>query len=291
MFNHHKTLLGLFGNPVGHSLSPLMQNSAINKMELPFVYLPFKIERQDLKVAVSAIRTLHMGGVNVTIPFKEEIIAYLDELSPSAQACGAVNLVKNNDGHLIGYNTDGLGFVRSLAEEKISPRGRILFIGAGGAARALAYEISRANVGHMDFMDIDENRAGNLADFIKMENRCSSSGLAMNDMAFEEYSSQADLIINCTAVGMFPRGDDCPVKSLKSCKRDAIICDLVYNPIRTRFLSMAQEMGLRTHGGLSMLVHQGALSLEILTGCTAPVAYMKEVVFDYYEKQAGLHTS
>lgn len=289
MDHRHRILLGLFGNPVEHSLSPLMQNSAIESMGLPYVYLPFKIDKPDLKEAVASIRALHMGGVNVTVPFKEAVIPYLDELSSSARACGAVNLIQNDQGRLIGFNTDGAGFIRSLADEGIIPRGRIVFIGAGGAARALAYEISLLSVEHIDFLDIDEVKARNLAASVQMGASCSTAGKAMQNHIFQECSAEADFIINCTAVGMFPKADACPVESLDHCRADTVVCDLVYNPMQTRFLLMAQEKGLRTQGGLSMLVHQGAMSLEILTGCTAPVAYMKEVVSDYYAKQSRLY--
>lgn len=285
----HRTLLGLFGNPVEHSLSPLMQNSAIAKMGLPYIYLPFKIEKPDLKDALAAIRVLNMGGVNVTVPYKELVIPYLDDLSPSARFCGAVNVIKNDKGRLLGFNTDGQGFIRSLADAGIIPQGRIVFIGAGGAARALAHEISLLNVEQLDFLDVDEVKARNLALNVQNGANCAATGQAMQDEVFQELSAQADFIINCTAVGMFPRIDDCPVLSLDNCRKDSIICDLIYNPLKTRFLLMAQEKGLKTQGGLPMLVHQGALSLEILCDCSPPVAHMKEVVFNYYAKQERPH--
>ncbi len=287
----HSILLGLFGNPVEHSLSPLMQNSAISSMNLDYIYLPFKIDSQYLADAAAAIRALNMSGVNVTVPFKEKVIPYLDELSPSAQACGAVNLIKNDNGRLIGFNTDGQGFILSLAEEGITPQGRVVIIGAGGAARALGYEISRLEVRHIDFLDIDEAKARDLAATVMVGANGSTAGRAMNDDNFQQCSADADLIVNCTAVGMFPKVDACPVTSLDHCRPDTIICDLVYNPLQTNFLLMAQSRGLKNLGGLSMLVHQGALSLEILTGCTAPVAHMKEVVFDYYKNQSRLHSN
>ncbi|CFX48459.1 Shikimate, quinate/shikimate dehydrogenase [Syntrophomonas zehnderi OL-4] len=289
MDNQHRILLGLFGNPVEHSLSPLMQNSAIAKMDLPYAYLPFKIEKTDLEDAVASIRVLHMGGVNVTIPFKERVIPFLDDLSSSARFCGAVNVIKNDKGRLIGFNTDGQGFIRSLSDEGITPQGRIVFIGAGGAARALAHEISLLNVEQLVFLDVDETKACNLALNVQNTANCTAIGQAMRDDVFQELSAKADIIINCTAVGMFPKTDDCPVVSLDNCRKDTLICDLIYNPLKTRFLSMAQEKGLKTLGGLPMLVHQGALSLEILCACSAPVAYMKEVVYDYCAKQERLH--
>jgi shikimate dehydrogenase len=284
------TLLGLFGNSVGHSLSPLMQNSAISLLGLPYVYLPFKIEPQLLQDAVASIRALSMGGVNVTIPFKEAVIPYLDELSADAGACGAVNLIQNQGGRLIGHNTDGEGFIRSLEEEGITPRGKFVFIGAGGAARALAWVLSRFPIEQIDFLDIDLSRAQNLATYIHGKAGCVSKGLMMNQENFQTVSTAADFIINCSSVGMFPHTDQCPVDSFDLVKNSAVVYDLIYSPMQTRLMKMAAEKGLKTMGGLSMLVHQGALSLEILTGCKAPVAHMKEVVSDYFTRQQRLYT-
>ncbi len=292
MDDQHKGLLGLFGNPVEHSLSPLMQNTAINDLGLPYIYLAFKVEPQNLVAAVEAIRALNMRGVNVTIPFKEAVIPLLDELSPAARACGAVNLIKNENGHLTGFNTDGQGFIRSLTEAGIHPRGRIVFIGAGGAARAVAYEMSRLDVvEQMVFLDTDETKAVDLAALVLSTGDCQANGRSMNEASFEKVAATADFIINCTSVGMFPNIDRCPVASLDTCRDETVICDLVYNPLQTRFLLMAQERGLKNISGLSMLVHQGALALEILTACQAPVAQMKEVVLNYYQKPSGLHTN
>ncbi len=280
-----KKLLGLFGNPVEHSLSPLMQNSAISRLGLSYVYLPFCIEPDYLSDALAAVRALSMGGVNVTIPFKEAVIPYLDELSEQARACGAVNLIHNRGGRLIGLNTDGEGFVRSLAEESLVPQGRFVLIGAGGAARALAWAISQFPIEHIEFLDIDLSRAQNLAASIRQQTGCSSHATIMDQNHFKAVSAEADFIVNCSSVGMFPKTDACPVDSLEYTKDDVVVYDLIYNPLQTRLMKMASARGLKTMGGLSMLVHQGALSLEILTGRKAPVSYMKEVVSDYYRQQ------
>lgn len=284
-----KILLGLFGNPVEHSLSPLMQNSAISLLGLPYVYLPFRIEPELLQDALASVRALSMGGVNVTIPFKEAVIPYLDELSDDARACGAVNLIHNQDGRLIGLNTDGEGFIRSLGEESLVPQGKFVFIGAGGAARALAWAISKFPIEQIDFLDIDLSRAQNLAASIQTQTGCSSRAATMDQDHFKAASAEADFIVNCSSVGMFPKTEACPVDSLEHVKDCAVVYDLIYNPLPTRLMKMASARGLKTMGGLSMLVHQGALSLEILTGSKAPVSYMKEVVSDYYAQQQRLY--
>jgi shikimate dehydrogenase len=199
-------------------------------------------------------------------------------------------LIQNQEGHLIGLNTDGEGFIRSLEEEGITPRGRFVFIGAGGAARALAWVLTRFSIEHIDFMDIDLSRAQNLAAYILEQTGCSSQGIIMNQDNFKKISKNADFIINCSSVGMFPYTDASPVDSFDQAKDSAVVYDLIYSPPQTRLMKIASARGLKTMGGLSMLVHQGALSLEILTGSKAPVTYMKEVVSDYFIQQQRLYT-
>ncbi|HRW12350.1 MAG TPA: shikimate dehydrogenase [Syntrophomonas sp.] len=282
-------LLGLLGNPVEHSLSPLMQNSAIRWLGLPYVYLPFCIEPEHLPAAVAAIRALSMGGVNVTIPFKEAVIPYLDALSEDARLCGAVNLIHNQGGKLLGLNTDGEGFIRSLREEDLHPQGQFVLIGAGGAARAIAGAISQFPIEQIVFLDIDPARAHHLAGHIAQQTGCCCQAAVMNRENFAAASAQADFIVNCSSVGMFPHIEGCPVDTFAQAKDSAVVYDLIYNPLQTRFLQLASTRGLKTVSGLSMLVHQGALSLEILTGCQAPVSHMKAVVSDYYAQQQRIY--
>lgn len=288
--NKDTIIMGLIGYPLGHSLSPLMQNRVIEKLLLNAVYIPFEVKPGMLETAVDAVRALNIRGVNVTIPYKEAVIPYLDELSDEARACGAVNLIKNEEGCLIGCNTDGKGFLASLREEGVKPEGHVLFIGAGGAARAVAYELSLAGAAHMSFLDLNRERAQELADFVREQAQCSASGEMMNEEEFLKISPKADIIINCSPVGMYPHIDKSPVDSLDSLSSDAVICDLVYNPVQTRLLKIADERGLKTVPGLSMLVNQGALTLEILSGKKAPVSFMKEVVRNYFTEQERLYS-
>lgn len=275
--------LGLFGNPVKHSLSPLMHNLTLQKMALNCVYLPFEISRNGIQDAVAAIRSLNFRGVNVTIPFKEEVIKYIDDLSEEAAACGAVNLISNEKGRLVGFNTDGKGFLLSLQEEGVVIKGRALFIGAGGAARSLAYEMAKAGIGHLDFMDIDHRRAADLAEFITRVTSCSTDAFAMEEEKFVALSARADIILNCSPVGMYPHNDESPVLSLDFVKSQTVLCDIIYNPLKTKFLLMGEERGLKTINGLPMFVNQGALTLEILLGISPPLDYMKEVVRNQLE--------
>jgi len=277
--------MGIIGNPVDHSLSPLMHNRTLERLGLNYVYLPFLVAPEQLGEAVLGVRALNMVGVNVTIPYKEAVIKYLDGLSAEARACGAVNLIKNESGRLIGYNTDGKGFMASLEEEEIKYINNALIIGAGGAARSLVYELAVSGVPLINILDVDQDKALELAQFVSKVHRSGATGARMSDDLFANLSQNADLIVNCTPVGMPPHVDRSPVASLHKAQHIAVVCDLIYNPFTTAFLSMARARRLKTMNGLSMLVHQGALTLKILTGAAAPISYMKEVVLNSFKRQ------
>ncbi len=277
-------IMGLIGNPLGHSLSPVMHNLTLDKMGLNGIYLPIEVKPQSLPEAVMGLRALNFTGVNVTIPFKQDVIPYLDEISPEAAACHAVNLIKNIDGRLVGYNTDGKGFMASLQEEGVNDLRRVAVIGAGGAAQSVTYELIMAGAGHLDILDIAEQRAQNLARFINRLGLGQASGYAMSEAEFDRVGFEASLIVNCSPVGMHPHLDQTPVQSFQNIKPDTVVYDLIYNPPKTRFLSLAEADNLKTINGASMLVHQGALTLKILTGVEPPLAFMKEVINNSLQK-------
>jgi shikimate dehydrogenase len=278
LVNSQTLLIGIIGNPLGHSLSPRMHNHVLQKMGINCIYMPFEVVAPRLAQAVDGLRALNLRGVNVTIPFKQVVIPYLDDLSPSARACGAVNLIKNENGRLTGYNTDGPGFMASLAEADVSQIHKVLMIGAGGAARSLAYELIMAGVEEIQVLDLVQDKALELAGFAGDLLGGKASGAEMGEELFIQLSSESDLIINCTPVGMFPHTDHSPVSSLDQVRAGAVIYDLIYNPLTTSFLAMAKARNLKTINGLSMLVHQGALTLETLLGIQPSIADMKEVV-------------
>jgi shikimate dehydrogenase len=278
--NNQTALMGIIGNPLEHSLSPLMHNFTLAKMGLNYVYLPLQVAPDYLRASLDGLRALNFIGVNVTIPYKKEVIQFLDELSPEASACEAVNLIKNENGHLIGYNTDGRGFMASLEEEGIQSIHRVIMIGAGGAAYSLAYELSLAGAEQIDILDIEQDKAAALANFVNQLPGGKAAGMRMNEKLFIHLSAQADLIINCTPVGMFPNIEATPIGSFDKVPGAAVIYDLVYNPLVTRFLAIAGARQLKTINGSSMLVHQGALTLKILTGVQPPLAYMREVILN-----------
>lgn len=276
--NPNTQYLGLFGNPVAHSLSPLLHNYILQKMGCNYIYLPFAVPRERLKDAVNAIRSLNFRGVNVTIPHKEAVIPFLDDISPEAAACGAVNVICNENGRLQGYNTDGAGFIASLQETEVALQGRALFIGAGGAARSLAVSLAAQGISQLDFIDIDLPRAQALVSSQVWPADIVTRAYPMSEEKFTELASLSNIIINCTPVGMYPDTDKSPVATLDMLQPETVVCDIIYNPLNTSFLAMGQTQGLKTINGLSMFVHQAALSLEIWLGIKPPLQPMKEVL-------------
>jgi shikimate dehydrogenase len=282
LINSQTLLIGIIGKPLGHSLSPRMHNLTLDKMKLNYIYLPMEVAPHRLEEAVAGLRALNFKGVNVTIPYKQAVIPFLDELSPEALACGAVNLIKNDNGCLTGFNTDGRGFMASLTEEGVGLIKKALLLGAGGAAQSLAYELIMAGVEQLSILDLDQTKACELAGFVNNLAVGTTTGARISYELFTQLSRDVDLIVNCTPVGMYPDIEKTPVGSLDNVRPATVVYDLIYNPITTRLLAIAQANNLKTINGLSMLVNQGALTLQILTGANPPIEYMKEVVLDTY---------
>lgn len=281
--NSTTVCLGIFGNPLGHSLSPLMHNAALKKMGLNYVYLPFMISHHEIHKAVEAMRILNIRGVNVTIPFKEQVMKYLDELDESARRCGAVNLIINEDGCLKGYNTDGAGFIKGLEQQGAKPGKKAVIIGAGGAARSITAALINAGAEHLNFLDLDYDKAENLSRISRKNASVVAEANVISDDIFALTAAEADIIINCTPVGMYPGIGNCPVKSLDMLKDEAVVCDVIYNPLETKLLALARDRGLKTVNGLPMFIWQGALSLEMMTGYKPPLEFMAEVVLHHLE--------
>lgn len=279
LIGHGTQLFGLIGNPIEQSMSPLMHNTVFQKLGLDCIYLPFRIPLDEVENTLQAIRLLGFKGVNVTVPFKEAVMEYLDELSPEAKACQAVNCIKNENGRLTGYNTDGLGFMAAIDEAGVKPQGgKAVLIGAGGAARSVAYNLARAQARHIIILDIEFNKARRLASFIDKINDCTAEARPMDPVNFAESCRGACLLVNCTPVGMTPHIETTPAEALEDLPPGAVVCDLIYNPPVTRFLSLAQARGHQTLNGVAMFVYQGVMTWEILLGVRPPAAFMKDVI-------------
>jgi len=256
-------LAGILGMPVDHSLSPAMHNTAYRELNLDWVYLPLGLKREDdLERVLRALRVLPFVGFNITMPFKQAMLAHCDEVAMAARMAGAVNTVHCVDGHLVGYNTDGRGLVESLAEEvRFTPRGEIVtIIGAGGAAGAAAVAFILEKARRVAIVNRTIERAEELADRLMPYAR-STEIMALHISEAEEQISESRLLLNATPMGMSP--DDPSPLPVSWISRDQIVCDMVYNVRETAVLKAAREAGALAVGGLGMLVHQAALAIDI----------------------------
>ncbi len=278
VYDNKTRLLGLIGAKLGHSLSPLMQNKTLEKMALNYVYLPFEVKAEQVKNAVESIRALGIAGLNVTVPYKEAVLEYLDALDKSAADCGAVNVIHNVGGKLTGYNTDGAGFILALEDAGYGPVDCAMLIGGGGAARSLAISLAKWGTSEFVILEQDSARAENLAGLLKSRFRCSTVVSSSGQEYFDLLAGQVQMIINCSPAGMYPNIDGIPVGDLSAIEPGTLVCDLIYNPLETRFLSQARQRGLATMNGVAMLANQGALSLQIWCGTPAPRDFMQKVL-------------
>ena len=269
------SVYGIFGYPVKHSLSSLMQNAAFSKKAIDAVYVPFEVPPENLKEAVEGVRALGIKGLNVTVPHKERIVEHLDYLSDEAELLGAVNTVKNENGELTGYNTDAEGFLRSLLEEGVDLEGkRALMFGAGGAARAVGYALLKGGVKFLNIVNRNFSRGKEVGELLgKLGNVLV---YPLKESTIEVLLKDVDLIVNTTSLGMKP--DDPLLFDYSKIPSGVTVVDIIYNPPETPLLKAAREKGCKTVNGLGMLVHQGAVAFEIWTGEKAPVETMREVL-------------
>ncbi|MCP8967197.1 shikimate dehydrogenase [Ectobacillus ponti] len=270
-----KKLYGVIGNPIGHSLSPLMHNDALSHLGIDAHYHAFRIKEEQLENAVKGFRAIEISGFNVTTPHKVDVMRYLDEVDELAGQIGAVNTVVNRNGALVGYNTDGIGYIRSLQSISKEPlqEKRILLLGAGGASRAIFFSLAALGVREADIANRTASRAQELIDACRYE--IASKAITMEQAEAQQH--EYDIIINTTTVGMSPHVADTPLP-IRSLKRGAIVSDIIYNPFETRLLREAREAGAIVQNGVDMFVYQGALAFEYWTGQWPDVGRMKQTV-------------
>lgn len=275
MIDSRTVLYGVFGDPVAHSQSPRMLNRAFAETGLPAVYTAFHVTAPGLADAVKGIRALGLRGVNVTIPHKVEVMKHLDAIDESARSIGAVNTIVNDGGRLTGYNTDGIGYVRSLKEETgFDPVGkRVVVLGAGGAARGIVWALAREGAAEITVANRTAARAVELAG--AYASRALLRGTGMEDA--EEALLSADLVVNTTRAGMHPYIGESPLPA-ELLHPGLLVSDIVYTPRMTLLLRQAEERGCAVHGGLGMFIHQGAHAFELWTGQAAPVDAMRDEV-------------
>lgn len=282
MITSETKLYALIGYPVGHSLSPVMQNAALEKAGVDAVYLALKISPPMLRSAVTGFRAVGLAGFNVTIPHKVAVMRFLDGLDSSAANLGAVNTVTNREGRLIGHNTDGAGALAALQGAGVDPKGlNAVILGAGGAARAIAFSLA-PKVESLIILNRTGTKASRLGKDVEKVAEAKVKGMRLTPENLQESLASADLMVNATSVGMSPRTEESLVERC-FLHSDLAVFDIVYNPLRTQLIRDAETMGARTVGGLSMLVHQGALAFELWTRKKAPIQVMREAL----ERQIG----
>ena len=283
-----------------------MHNAALAALGLHYVYIPFSVEPDAVGPAIQSLPKLGIVGVNLTIPHKERVLPFLDEVAPEARIVGAVNTVHAVEGRLIGHNTDGEGFMASLREnlpqDWVSgeqppslqevppglgvrgPRGRVVVLGAGGAARSVVYRLARDGA-TVHIANRTRERARRLAE--EMRNHLPDSEIvdAALDHSLAQELELAGLVVNTTSAGMHPNQEEIPPIPLEALHKDQIVYDLIYRPLETKLLAAARKRGAQTINGVDMLVHQGAAALKIWTGADPPVDIMKQAVLEELRNQ------
>ncbi len=276
-------LVGAFGCPIDENPTAVLEEAAFAAKGLFYRYLTIKVERDDLKAAMEAVRALNMRGINLTIPHKVRAVDYIDELSPAAGIIGAVNVVVNNKGRLWGDNTDGKGFMTSLEERGISVKGKKLTIlGAGGAARAIGVECALSGAAEINVAGIIREQGEELSRLIC--ERTPAKGVFIPWEGRAGIPAGTDILVNATPVGLYPDVDSKPEIDYDGITRDMVVCDVIFNDPRTLFLHEAEIRGAETVNGLGMLVNQGALNFTLWTGAEAP----KDVMTEALKKEFGL---
>lgn len=267
--NGKTKIIGIIGKNIENSLSPLIHNKIILKYSLNFCYLPFKVKENDLSKAIQGIKALSIRGVNITFPYKEKAIEFLDELEESARRIGAVNTIVNNKGFLTGYNTDVIGFKKSLQEDGkfVIKEKKAVILGAGGVARAVVYALLEEEIEKICIFNRTLEKAKkikqNLSSFFP-KSRISVFPLEEDDL--KDKIEKAHLLVNTTSLGMAPRVDNTPLPDEKLFHPNLLVYDLIYHPAKTLFLRQAERAGAKIINGLPMLVYQGIESFYLWTG-------------------------
>lgn len=270
----HK-LYGLIGNPVAHSLSPNMHNTAFGRLNIDAVYLPFLVKKTKLKEAISSLKETGVSGFNVTIPFKSECMQYLDKIDLLAEMIGAVNTVSVKGRSLIGTNTDYAGFLRSLKEDLLFNPGdkNIFILGAGGGARAVAFALASSGCGKISIYDLVSPRANDLASAVRKKfSKLKAEACMLKEIP--DLIKDCQLLINCTPLGM-KREDPLPI-DVNLLHKGLKVYDIIYTPLKTKLIKAAERKSIRAAGGIGMLLYQGVLAFELWTRRKAPVLLMKK---------------
>lgn len=271
-------IIGVIGNPIEHSLSPPMHNNAYKQMNMDYKYVSFEVKPQYIKEVITAAKTMNIKGLNVTIPYKTDIIEYLDEIDLTAKRINAVNTISFENDVAKGYNTDGLGAIKSIQKFTDLTDKNVLVLGAGGASKAITFTLINHNIKHLTIANRSKENAEKLIDNLKRQTQ-------FNDIDFISINEvndldDIDIIINTTPIGMYPNTDvDTPIKT-DNINENHIVMDIIYNPLETKLLKQAKANGATTIPGTHMLINQGIAAFEIFTGQTPTYKSFEEALLE-----------
>lgn len=279
----HTELIGLIANPIRHSKSPMMHNTAFEALGLDYVYLVFEVDNDNLEDAVTGLKALGVRGFNVSMPNKGPIMQYLDEILPAGELCQAVNTVVNENGRLIGTSTDGSGYMAALKDQGIDIIGKkITLLGAGGAATAIAMQAGLDGVAEISIFNRQDEfweRAVENAEKLNAKTGCKAMAYPLEDLdLLKREIEDSVLLANATSCGFGDQKDLCPIPDKSFLRKDLIVTDAIYMPDQTKLLEMAEEVGCRNMNGIGMMLYQGAAAFEMWTGQKMPIDAVKEVI-------------
>jgi len=270
MITGKTNVFGIIGDPVEHSLSPGMHNAAFKELGLDNIYVPFQVKTENLEDAIIGAQSLGIKGFNVTIPHKTEVINYLDYLDIAAGLIGAVNTIEFGENGAVGHNTDGIGAVMAIEEVIPVENKKVVVIGAGGASRAIAFQLLLNGVDNLVLANRTVEKAIELKTDLdeKLDHEVGVTGLDDN---LTKEIKDTDILINTTPVGMYPNVDQKPVVTAEMMHKDLVVNDIVYNPLKTGLLKEADKAGAKSISGIKMLMYQGVEAFKIWTGIEPPV--------------------
>lgn len=280
----HTVLTGLLGSPVTHSISPMMHNESFRQLGLDYIYLAFDVGTNQLKTAVDGLKALGVKGFNLTMPDKNLMCQYVDRLSPAAELIGAVNTVKNHDGILTGYTTDGTGYMRAAKDAGFDLIGkRMTLLGGGGAANAICVQAALDGLEEIHVFNMRDAFYPRLEQLVQNISKKTNCHISLYDLAdtrqLHQSIAHSHILTNATSVGMSPDTDKCIITDYDIFRPDLIVSDVIYNPKETKLLRIAKEAGCPTFNGLYMLLYQGAEAFKIWTGQDMPISVIKEKYF------------
>ena len=279
MINGKTNVFGIIGDPVEHTLSPGMHNAAFKKLDMNNIYVPFHVNAEELEDAITGAYALGIRGLNVTIPHKTEVIKYLDYLDIAAGLIGAVNTIEFGKNGAVGHNTDGIGAVRAINEITSVKNKKVMILGAGGAARAVGFQILLSGAKTLVISNRTIEKASELRDDLveKLEPDVKVTDLGHE---LETELKDTDILVNTTPIGMYPNISQKPLVTADMMHEDLVVNDIVYNPLKTGLLDEAEKAGAKTISGVKMLIYQGVESFKIWTGIEPPVEVFKKALMD-----------